>query len=144
VAVTEKSIAYWRLATLWTYITMEAADPHWRRVCSAANISDSISRRDFTLAHEHGWTEVQADWNLLYKKLAKCTASLHHALHSHEMLCRATKQGRENMASQSRTTMDGGKPDQHAQTLHPCATDRRHRIQKGVKADAGAALSQRG
>ena len=39
---------------------------------------------------------------------------------------------------------DDGKPDQQAQTLHPCATDRRHRIQNGVKADAGAALGERG
>ena len=96
------------LAALWSFLTAENTDPHWRRVCSAANIDDGISRGDLQIASQNGWTEVQADWKELYRVLAKCTTSLNQALHSPAMLCQTANVGRETMAKQSRATMDGG------------------------------------
>ena len=34
------------LASVWTFVTKEGIDPHWRRVKSSANIADGISRGD--------------------------------------------------------------------------------------------------
>ena len=108
------------LAALWNYITMETVDPHWRRVCSAANISDS----------QHGWTEIQADG-------PRSTTSWPSAQPPSTMLpihmrCFAEPQGRGARIWPVRVAPLWTEwiPDQHAQTLHPSATDRRHRIQK--------------
>ena len=88
-------------------MSVEQAEPHWRRVCSAANISDPISRKDLTIAHQNGWREIHMNWDDMYKELATNTASLQQALNSHPRLKKIAMTGCETMAGPSRTTMDG-------------------------------------
>ena len=101
------------LAALWSFVTKENMDPHWRRVCSSANISDGISRGDLALAHQMGWHRMECDWSQIYEELFRCTSSLQQALQSHAALCRAAEPKCESMASSSRTTMAYG---QHTQS----------------------------
>ena len=98
------------LAALWSFITKEKMDPHWRRVCSSANISDGISRGDLTMAHQMGWRRIECDWQKIYDELSRCTSSLQQALRSHQELCRAAEC--DSMACTSRTTMAYGQRTQ--------------------------------
>ena len=97
------------LACLWTYVCMAQIDPHWRRVVSSANISDPISRQDFSLADEHKWSKIEGPWDEIYHTLVNATKSLEQAqkmahrllaLHGHLDRC-------DPMAGSSRTTMVG-------------------------------------
>ena len=67
------------LACLWTYVCMAQIDPHWRRVVSSANISDPISRQDFSLADEHKWSKIEGLWDEIYHTLVNATKSLEQA-----------------------------------------------------------------
>ena len=68
------------LAAFWTFLATIGVEPHWRRVCSSANISDGISREDETLAKEFEWIQVAGPLHTIYKTLLKCTKDLHTAL----------------------------------------------------------------
>ena len=95
------------LACVWTYVSLGQFDPHWRRVASSANISDPISRQDFTIAEANHWHKIEAPWEEIYQTLLSATKSLEHALkmgkrllslHGHLPKC-------DPMAVSSRTTM---------------------------------------
>ena len=130
------------LAALWSFITAEEADPHWRRVCSAANIADGVSRGDLQIPHQERWVEIQANWEELYTELARCTASLQNALHLQRKLCRAAKLGRETMARSSRATMGGRTGCAHTDAIRARPTGCRA-SKKEVSASAGPAVSER-
>eukprot|EP00438_Fugacium_kawagutii_P022680 Skav224904 [mRNA] locus=scaffold1112:436912:441234:- [translate_table: standard] len=68
------------LSMFWSYATMANLDPHWRRVCSQANISDPISRQDITIAIEKGWVHVECDWEAIYMLLLEGNKSTSAAL----------------------------------------------------------------
>ena len=68
------------LAMLWAFLTDRGIEPFWRRVCSAANISDPISRDDTSIAKEHNWTPIEDDFNPIYQTLVKGLSSLDAAL----------------------------------------------------------------
>eukprot|EP00435_Cladocopium_sp_Y103_P058746 s29_g20.t1 len=123
------------LAALWTYITKEGLDPHWRRVCSAANIADAVSRGDLELARKMGWTQIEHNWPELYDQISKCTKSLQHALQSHKGFSTVNREC-ETMATSSRTTMVGN-PSGPAPTSAASKCDRRAALNpKGSELDA--------
>ena len=68
------------LAMMWAFLTEKGIEPFWRRVPSAANISDPISRDDLALVHEQGWTLLQDDWKPIYETIVKGLTSMDAAL----------------------------------------------------------------
>ena len=101
------------LAALWNFLADIGVEPHWRRVCSSANISDGISRDDLTLAQEFNWTEVEGPMKTIYQTLFKCTKDLPTALRMGPALrsLAGTWPGCDSMGSVGRTTMEK-KPSQ--------------------------------
>ena len=78
------------LAMLWAFLTEKNIEPFWRRVPSAANISDPISRNDLTLIREQSWTLLDEDWSPLYEKIMKGLSSMDAAMKTAKQL---TKMG---------------------------------------------------
>eukprot|EP00913_Durusdinium_trenchii_P034582 g32352.t1 len=68
------------LAMLWQFVETSNHIPHWERVTSQANISDAISRGDFSMAETMNWRALSFDWNGLYDTLTRATASMEAAM----------------------------------------------------------------
>ena len=57
------------LQAAWIFIEKAQMHPEWQRVSSSANVSDSVSRGDFTLAARMGWQRFDVDWDALLRGL---------------------------------------------------------------------------
>eukprot|EP00438_Fugacium_kawagutii_P014457 Skav223504 [mRNA] locus=scaffold1160:147994:152414:- [translate_table: standard] len=57
----------------WQFIQGASLSPSFQRVTSSANMSDSISRGDLSMAKMLGWQRLETDWDGLYKLLVQAT-----------------------------------------------------------------------
>jgi hypothetical protein len=64
------------IGTYWSHCTDVHQAPWMLRVSSAANISDKVSRFDFTTAKERRWLHLDFDFEHLYKLAAAATTDL--------------------------------------------------------------------
>eukprot|EP00438_Fugacium_kawagutii_P024915 Skav236063 [mRNA] locus=scaffold2566:216549:230458:+ [translate_table: standard] len=74
------------LSMFWSFATLSNLSPHWRRVCSAANVADPISRQDLTIAEKNGWIKVECDWQAIYMLLLQGCQSTKKATESAHLL----------------------------------------------------------
>ena len=81
------------LGLIWRFVDGCNHHPQWERVTSEANISDAVSRGDFSMAHRLQWSLVQYDWHSLYQQLLRATTSMDEAMKIGAAL--ATKVGRD-------------------------------------------------
>ena len=58
------------ISAFWVAASVYAASPWFERVPSKANISDAVSRRDFTFAEDQGWRRLDFDFTQVYMLLA--------------------------------------------------------------------------
>ena len=127
------------LACLWAFVTAEGVEPHWRRVCSSANIADGTSRGDLALAIEKHWALIKTDWDAIYDQLATCTSSLQTALNSHGKLRKIGPSGCETMASSSRATVVG----RSSSTARAVAVAGRGQLHRNSQKEVRASLQRR-
>ena len=57
------------ISLFWATAVAKAAEPWFERVPSAANVSDAISRKDFSKAKEMGWTPCEVGLDCLWQLL---------------------------------------------------------------------------
>ncbi|CAE7206135.1 unnamed protein product [Symbiodinium natans] len=55
--------------TAWVFIEKKKLQPEWQRVCSSANVSDSVSRGNFDLAESMGWKRFHFNWEETLQQL---------------------------------------------------------------------------
>ena len=58
------------ISAFWVAASRYAASPWFERVPSKANISDAVSRRDFTFAEDQRWRRLNFDFTQVYTLLA--------------------------------------------------------------------------
>jgi hypothetical protein len=68
------------LAAYWALAAMQGWDPHFERVTSKANVSDAVSREDFSRAVAEGWVRLPSPARLVYELLAKTATDLDFAV----------------------------------------------------------------
>ena len=54
------------IATFWSLAAKQGWFPHFERVSSQANVSDPVSRANFSQATQEGWTREHTNVDLLY------------------------------------------------------------------------------
>lgn len=67
------------LACLWNFHQLMSLQTHLEWVCSANNISDGVSRGDFQLPKELGWTPVQTNFQSFYDIIIRAADDLEYA-----------------------------------------------------------------
>ena len=91
------------LTILWNFLAHRNIEPFWRRVTSSANISDSISREDFSIAENMQWTKIDGDFDSIYHTLITGLTSFDAALKASLKL---QQHGCSSLESLRRTTME--------------------------------------
>lgn len=67
------------LAFAWAFITQVGGFPHFHYVASHCNVSDGISRGDFSLARKAGWTRLELNLEPFFDILLRVAKSLEYA-----------------------------------------------------------------
>ena len=67
------------LATFWTAAATTCSDPWFERVSSKANISDGISRDDFSLCRANNWPHIELDMKPIWPILLRALDSIEFA-----------------------------------------------------------------
>ncbi len=67
------------LTAFWLGQAQAGSDPWFERVSSKANISDEISRNDFTIANKHGWLHVHLDFEPIWPLVLRAADDLDYA-----------------------------------------------------------------
>eukprot|EP00438_Fugacium_kawagutii_P016206 Skav224056 [mRNA] locus=scaffold534:436788:437924:- [translate_table: standard] len=131
------------LCSVWTYLTTANLDPHWRRVCSQANISDPISRDDLEIALKHQWLRVEADWDQLYRLLLLSTTNMEQALRCAHKYMHFTGRilARNHGAAPSRATMVGSDLLDLTQAATSCSTSDQNSAAESERRDAEVSRS---
>ena len=68
------------LAAYWALAALQGWDPHFERVSSKANVSDAVSREDFSRADAEGWTRLPSPASRVYELLALTATDLDFAV----------------------------------------------------------------
>jgi hypothetical protein len=68
------------LAAYWALAARQGWDPHFERVTSKANVSDAVSREDFSRALAEGWTRLSSPASRVYELLAATASDLDFAV----------------------------------------------------------------
>ena len=78
------------ISMFWASAAQSNCDPWLERVSSKANISDGISRDDFTLARLHGWIHLDIDFDCIWPALLQAADDIEYALtRGHLDICNA-------------------------------------------------------
>ena len=67
------------LGMFWTGIARSGQQPWIERVSSKANLSDGVSRNDFTVSDEESWFRVELDLNNVYETLLRAASNMDFA-----------------------------------------------------------------
>ena len=67
------------LGMFWTGTTRSGQQPWIERVSSAANLSDGVSRNNFTVSDEAGWFRLELDLDNVYQTLLKAASDMDFA-----------------------------------------------------------------
>ena len=64
------------ISMFWSAAAATSTSPWLERVSSSANLSDQISRNDYSLHQRHGWVHLQLDCTPLWPILARAIHDL--------------------------------------------------------------------